>query len=298
MPLTPLSDTPASSALSRRHAGAAALLAVLAVVVLVLPAATLAGLMPGADIAASNSAFLHGARQEAMTDMLLLAELDAVVSVVRTIDVGVSLGVSANVEIGEGLSSLAQVLRAGIAAALFGIGFYDATAMAASVAQAAEPWALKLVALFGLIHAGAVLLMRAGMLRRGSRATFELAVLVFLVLRLALPYGIAGTAAVSGVVRQEIVGDARDTLQRMHAALARNDDTAVSLDGWATEHAARSAFERIAADFPNNIEATAHYATRRVAVSFIDGIALPVAFVMLFASLGRRIARDTFPVRP
>lgn len=280
----------------RRHRAAAALMALIAITVLVLPVATLSTLMPGTALVASNSAFLHSARQEAMTDMLLLAELDAVVSVVRTIDVGVSLGVSANVEVGQALSSLAQVLRSGIAAALFGVGFYEATTMAAAVATEAEPWALKLVAFFGLVHIGALVLARASVLRRVTRAAFELALLLFLVLRLALPYGIATTAALSGAVQHDLIGDARDTLQQMHADLARGGSKAVSLEGWASEHAARRAFERVAADFPNNLEATAHYATRRVAVSLFDGIVLPFGFVLLFVSLGRRIARETFPV--
>jgi len=282
-----------------RHKAATAVIALVAVAVVALPVAMLSSLMPGTALVASNTAFLQGARQEAMTDVLLLADLDAVVSVIRTIDVGVSLGVSANVEVGQALSSLGEALRTGIAAAFVGAGFYEATLVAAAVATQAEPWVLKLVAAFGLAHLVAVVLQSATVLRRMTRAAFELSLLVFLVLRIALPYGIAATAALSGVVKHDLIGDARDTLQQMHAELASGDGgKAVSLEGWVTDHAARSAFEQAAADFPNNLEATAHYTTRRVAVSFIDGIALPFGIVLLFVGLGRRIARDAFPVLP
>lgn len=282
-----------------RHKVAAALVALIAVAVVVLPVSMLSSLMPGTALVASNTAFLQGARQEAMTDALLLADLDAVVSVIRTIDVGVSLGVSANVEVGQALSSLGQALRSGIAAAFFGAAFYEATLVAASVATQAEPWALKLVAVFGLAHIAVLVLLPVTVLRRMTRAAFELTLLLFLVLRIALPYGIAATSGLSGLVKQELIGDARGTLQQMHADLT--EDTggkAVSLEGWVTDHAARSAFEKAAADFPDNLEATAHYTTRRVAVSFIDGVLLPFGFVLLFVALGRRIARDAFPVLP
>ena len=278
---------------------AVALVALIAVAVIVLPVASLSAFMPGTALVAANTAFLQGARQEAMTDVLLLADLDAVVSVIRTIDLGVSLGVSANVEVGQALSSLGQALRSGIAAAFFGAGFYEATLVAAAVATQAEPWALKLVAIFGLAHLGALFLVPVTVLRRMTRAAFELFLLLFLVLRIALPYGIATTAALSGVVKQELIGDARGTLEQMHADLTSGDGSkAVSLEGWASDRAARSAFEQAAADFPHNLEATAHYTTRRVAVSFIDGIVVPFGFVLLFAGLTRRIARDAFPVLP
>ncbi len=95
-------EPPREPARARRHRIAIALAA------LVAPASALAS---GSQLDACNAACLLDTRRETMIAMLPMVERDALVSGARTMDVGLSLGLSGNLDIGQRLSACAQVLR-------------------------------------------------------------------------------------------------------------------------------------------------------------------------------------------
>ena len=104
---------------------AAALSVLVCLFVLFAPFETLRQVLPGDDVVERNTTMLQNARAASLNDLVLLAELDALVAVAASIDVGVSLGATANLDVGAALRPIENGLERGIVAAIAGASFYE-----------------------------------------------------------------------------------------------------------------------------------------------------------------------------
>lgn len=278
-------------ALVLRIVGILTMLGVIAAVLFV-PVDTFARLLPHGSLAETNAAFIQSGKSAAIADLLVLAELDALVSVVQTIEIGVSLGLSAQVEVGQALASLSSGLDRAMLAATAGIALYEILDIALKLATVAEPYLLQLVLLLGAIHALVLLTRMTAQTKNASRAGFEIVLILFLILRLGLPYGVGAASALAGLTQEAVLGDTRSAVSEMHNRIVESNAWNGKLDSLADESLAREVFGRAAADFPRPVETLGTYSARRIVVSLFEGIVVPAFIILMFVLIWRRISQN------
>lgn len=259
-------------------------------------AAGLPGTLPGGDVDAANRAWLGAASAEIRHDVTLLAEIWALLNIVQSTEIGVSLLVSADIEVGQALSSLAALVGQAMAVGTAAAALAAAWSVVLTLCAAAAPVALQAVLLFGGLS-----LLGAGRgpieaIRAPLRDLAVLSARVFAVLWVVVPYALNLSGWASERATAFLGADDAAVVSNLHADMAAGSAGKDPLDYWRKKDHAVTAFHSIHKDLTHKVSALGRYVTLRLVHAVCAGLLVPLlASVLLWAAL-RSLVRGAAPL--
>jgi hypothetical protein len=166
-----------------------------------------------------NQAYLDSARALAATDLAYIGELSAVTEVARSSEVGVSFFASFNVEVGNLLHTLANILDRGMAVLLASLAAIELLVLADDIAHWLSPVLFEVNVYLAIGFYLAKILGLSNILVDKIMHFGQLSLGLFLIAHLALPYGIHLSAVVGQELSQSKRQDIAQTLKDTHHEL-------------------------------------------------------------------------------
>ncbi|WCN08901.1 hypothetical protein [Marinomonas mediterranea] len=166
-----------------------------------------------------NQSYLSSVQAVANTDILNFTELLAVTEIASSSTVGVSFFASFNVDIGNVLQSFASLLEQGIGVQLASLAALEILALLNDLSYWVSPLLFKLVLLTSILYYVAKLLLRSQSISSTLYHVGKVAVAMFLLAHIALPYSIHLSSLISQELTQEKRQNLSNLLQNTHNEL-------------------------------------------------------------------------------
>lgn len=237
---------------------------------------------------------LTAAQQQSLVDLVRLAEIEAAVAVVESTNLGVDLGLSANVQVGAAVSALSRVLKWALAGAAAGAAIYEGALGILAVARHIAPVVLFGALSLGAAHALTLSCAPGHPVRSATRVLCEGAALAAFTVTLALPIAIYGAGHVAKGLPANLGGTSAQ-IATLHDALTADTKTGEGLRARIAHQETEKAFARVAHTLPDSVADVVQHAVAAATHAVIVGIVLPVAFVLLALWAVRRPLRVLAP---
>ena len=167
-----------------------------------------------------NQAYLDKAHELATTDITHFTELLAVTEVARSSEVGVSFFASFNVDVGNILHSFSTLLEKGIEVLLASLSAIEVLALLDNLANWLSPFLFKVAILTTILYYVTKLLLKPKSISTKTLQFCQLAVGLFLLAHIALPYSIHLSSLVSQELTQTKRQDISLSLKHTHHEFA------------------------------------------------------------------------------
>lgn len=244
----------------------------------------------GEELNHQNVVYLKHAEHEARRTFIKLSEIYAVMRVIESGKVGISIFVETEVTIGRAMSSFVDLVERGIVVSLAAAAASASLKQLIALIEMLNPLLFKLTLLFGGAYLIVSSFSRKHWLTSTSRGLCEIVVLVFLTTYLIIPYSIHATGWLGQQLTAEIKHNTNERLNNLHHDITRHR-VDKSDHGKSAKHA-MSRFDKFAVNIKHKIESMTLILIRHIATALIEGILLPLGLVLVLFYGIKRIAKQ------
>ncbi len=244
------------------------------------------------QIEAENAAYLDVAREAALHDMIVLAEVLAVLEIVESASIGFEFFVSAEIGAGKGISPLTRAVEWGLLGAGIGVLLYEAIALALIAASAVAPILFQLMLLSTALALLAAPLHKNHILRSLLGIAARVTTLAFLTVFLLLPYSVNIAGSLAALIPLESYQPHDNAPDNLHAHLVADSEGPPGFDTWTSRDVAQRFYASISSNLRHSVSQIKIYAIKSLAMDMLIGLVLPLLLLTLGLRLLRRVMRD------
>ena len=260
-----------------------------------LPSSSLGKWAGQDDIIITINHYLDHSETIASEDLTKLLELNTMISPLQSSQVGISLFIDVQIEIGQLLASFTHLLNKAIEVGVLAVSSIGLLKLMINLSETIAPWLFYIMLATGVIY-GLVssFTHNQGRYNEMAARAAKTTLLLFLVLHIFLPYSLYGSALLSKHIIAEQRTENSTALHHLHQHVATPHNKQ-SLKERA-EHNVHS-FEKIVLDLPHKVETIANYHTRQTTLSLFEYIILPLGLLLLSTWMLISIFRSALPPR-
>jgi len=227
-----------------------------------------------------NAQYLKASAKQSEENVLKLAEIFALLETIQSTQIGISLIVKLQIEVGQAVAAFSNIVEQGIVVStLSSAAAYTLLALD-KIASFLSPWLFKLALLLVSIFLVCYSFSRKQYITGFSLLAAELAVILFLVAHLIIPYTIHINGWLATEVTSELTKNSQTKMTDLHAYVV--DANGKKSLRKRAEHATK-VLERVVIDIGKKIEIATSYAIRHIVSSIIEALIMPlVIFLALF----------------
>lgn len=236
------------------------------------------------------NSYLNESQKVSRQDLILLFELEALISPLQHTSTGASSIVDVQVGIGDILSSLHKLISDTADMYIFAISTIEVIKYIIMISEVITPWLFAAVlfvgGVFGLCHS---LSDSYGLHIALCNQVTKIVVVLFFVLHIFLPYSLYATALFSKHTIESEKTENRVILHNLHTHMS-----ATHIKGSYKERAETSIhlFEKIVLNLPHKVEAMIIHHTKYMAMSVFEFIILPILLFLIAIGILRWVLKS------
>jgi len=235
--------------------------------------------------------YLNRSLQISRQNLIILLELEALISPIKHSEAGVSFIVDIQVGVGNILTSFNTVINDSIKFYIFGISILELIKYIILFTQS-----LTKLLLFGLLFIGVIFGLCYGFLYYNAKyyelcnKVIKIFLILFIILHIVLPYSFYATAKLSKSFLHKQKIENKIALHNLHTQMK-----AVHIKQSIHKRAEQSihSFEKIILDLPHKVELIIIHHTKNMAMTIFEYIILPVVLLVLFTNILRFLFKQT-----
>lgn len=244
------------------------------------------------QIEAENIAYLESARLAAMHDMIVLAEVLAVLEIIESASIGFEFFVSAEIGAGKGISPLTRAVEWGLLGAGIGVLLYEAISLSLIAASAIAPLLFKAMLLSTALALLAAPLHRSHILRSLLGMAARMTTFGFLTAFLLLPYSVNIAGSLVTMIPLESYQPHDNAPDNLHAHLVAQSDGPPGFDTWTSRDVAQQFYASISSNLRHSVSQIKVYAIKSLAMDMLIGLVLPLLLLVFGLVFLKRVMRD------
>jgi len=231
------------------------------------------------EIITQIDSYLNESQKLERQDLMVLLELETLLSPMQHSNIGISFIVDVKVGIGEMLRSLNELISDTAKDYIFAISTIEVIKYIIRVSETIVPWLFSGVlfvgAMFGFCHSFS---NRYGLHIALCNQVTKIVVVLFFVLHILLPYSLFATALFSKSIIDKDRTENRTMLHNLHKEIK----TAHKKEDF-TQRAENSihSFEKIIVNLPHKVELMAIHNTKHIAMTLFEFVILPIAIFLI-----------------
>ena len=235
-----------------------------------------------------NEAYLQGIEHIDRENLMLLTEIDGVITVLNSSEIGVSFFVDAQVKIGHALSAFTRFISDGLELTLLSLTVTKSTQWLLEICESISPILLCLC----FLSVGIYNLFKFGNIEKTSgqpytKRVLEFSFVLFLCSYLVIPYTVYSTALVDNFVYTQLTQEKNTNLKNLHSSVV-NQTASHSLEEKAQNDIKH--FEKMMVHLPQKVDMMANYHSDHFVYNLFRAIVMPgFMFFMIYIVLCRHV---------
>lgn len=268
-----------------RYCMIALLAFVMAVVVYISP---IQGWAENHALVQKNDEYLTSIEQVDKVNIFLLSEMKGVISTLESSEIGISIFIDANIEIGKVFTSFSTFIENALNLTLSSLAVTEGTRWLLKLCEHLSP--LLLVTSFiclGLLALGKSLGQEKLDGESYTKRFFEFTLIVFLTVYLIIPYSVYGTSLIDKYVYEELQQEKNQNIKNLHADIVSNEKHETIKQ---KAEADFKRFEEMAVKLPKKINMVTDYHIQHFVYNIFRSLIIPLfMFFFLYVFLCRHL---------
>lgn len=240
------------------------------------------------DLVQQNKTYLNGIEQIDRDNLMLLTEIDGVITVLNSSEIGISFFVDAQIKIGHALSAFTRFVGDGLELTLVSLTITKGTVWLLEVCEFISPLLLSLCFLcVGIYNLLKYINIEKDTGQPYTKRVLEFTFVIFLSTYIIIPYTVYGTALVDKFVYTEFSKQKNESLKNLHGDVVSTNEKSSLKD---KANADFKHFEKVMVHIPHKVDTMAKYHSEHFIYNIFRTIIMPgFMFFILYVLMCRHV---------